>query len=141
MGYAPFSILVIDDDRTLRNTVQFLLELEGYRVRAVTAPVAMALMGGERPDLVLLDLDMPLISGHDVHSCLRADPETATVPVVTMATARQLRRDQASIQAQGMLVKPFTYTALLAEVAKHLTVGCVRPDPALDFAPWTSLVG
>ena len=115
---APPSILVVDDDPATRDHVRFLLELEGYAVQAVTAPVALALMGKERPDLVLLDLDMPVVDGMEVRSSLLADPRTAGIPVVAMAEADQLTQYWPHLQAQGALVKPLSYPALIAEVTR-----------------------
>jgi len=119
MAY-PHSILVIDDDRALRSTVQFLLELEGYQVDAVNAPVAMALMACRKPDLVLLDVDMPLLNGKEVRDCLLADVETADIPVIAMAEKGTLKRQQQALQAQGGLAKPLEYDALVTEVARRL---------------------
>ncbi len=112
------SILVIDDDPAVRDAVQFLLELEGYHVRAVTAPVALAIMTYERPDLVLLDLDMPVVDGLEVRTSLLADPDTASIPVVAMADVRRLSHDWPALQVQGALVKPLNYQALMTEVAR-----------------------
>lgn len=112
------SILVVDDDPSVRDTVRFLLELEGYNVQAVTAPVALAMVAHERPDLVLLDLDMPVVDGLEVRSSLLSDPATAGIPVVAMADASQLTLHWSALQVQGALVKPLSYPALVAEVAR-----------------------
>lgn len=116
------SILVIDDDPALRSTIQFLLELEGYRVRAAPAAIALALAPCEYPDLVLLDLDMPLLDGMAVRDCLLADAETAAIPVIAMGDAIALAQYGPALKVQGMLEKPLQYRALVAEVAKHLVV-------------------
>jgi CheY-like chemotaxis protein len=112
------SILVIDDDPAVRDAVRFLLELEGYNVQAVTAPVALAMVDRERPDLVLLDLDMPVVDGLEVRSSLLADPTTADIPVVAMAEAAKLTQHWPTLQVQGALVKPLSYEALMTEVAR-----------------------
>jgi CheY-like chemotaxis protein len=112
-------ILVIDDDPSLRDVLQSVLESVGYRVRAEAAPVALAMTGLHRPDLVLLDLEMPLIDGTEVHSCLQADKDTAAIPVVAMGNHTELAR-HAALPVQGRVVKPFQYKALLSEVARCL---------------------
>lgn len=113
------SILVVDDDPALRDSVQFLLELEGYNVRAVPAAVALALMLRQQPDLVLLDLDMPVIDGPEVRAYLLSDPNTAGIPVVAMAEAERME-ELRDMRTQGALLKPLNYQALIDEVARHL---------------------
>lgn len=112
-------IMVIDDDPSLRDVLQSVLESAGYRVQAAPASVALAMTGLRRPDLVLLDLEMPLLDGKEVHSCLQADRETAAIPVVTMGDVLEHARHEA-LAVQGRVVKPFQYTALLSEVARCL---------------------
>lgn len=112
-------IMVIDDDPALRNVLQSVLESAGYRVQAAAAPVALAITGMRHPDLVLLDLEMPLLDGKEVHSCLQADKDTAAIPVVAMGDALELARHEA-LPVQGRVIKPFQYTALLSEVARCL---------------------
>lgn len=114
------SILVIDDDPAQRDMIRFLLELEGYRVRTAGAAAGLALTACEQPDLVLLDLDMPMLDGMAVRDCLLADADTATIPVVAMAEAGRLDQQRHALKVQGILVKPLHYRTLLDEVARHV---------------------
>ena len=117
-GSMASSILIVDDDPAVRDTVRFLLELEGYTVEAVTGPAALAMINLQQPDLVLLDLDMPVVDGLEVRSSLLSDPATACIPVVAMADATQLSQQWSALHVQGALVKPLNYEALMTEVAR-----------------------
>ena len=75
-------VLVIDDDATTRETFQHMLRAEGYDVRAESnVEAGLASAAGETPDVILLDLHMPLSGGLECLRRLRADPECAGIPV------------------------------------------------------------
>jgi two-component system phosphate regulon response regulator PhoB len=88
-------ILVVEDETDLSDTLVYSLEREGFTARAVrNGREAIASVGqAPRPDLILLDLMLPDMSGLDVCRTLRADPSTRDIPII-MATARSEEIDR-----------------------------------------------
>ena len=76
------TVLVVDDDATTRETFQHMLRAEGYAVRAESSvETGLASAVDETPDVILLDLHMPLAGGLECLRRLRAQPECAAIPV------------------------------------------------------------
>jgi DNA-binding response OmpR family regulator len=113
------AILVADDDMDIRDLVAFKLEQAGYDVTAVDDGLA-ALTAARMapPDLVLLDVMMPGMSGIDVCRELRGDPVTAKLPIILL-TARAQEGDVEvgfGAGADDYVVKPFSPRELLTRV-------------------------
>lgn len=110
------TILVVDDERKIRDVVRSYLEKEGYRVvDADSGSTAVGLVGQIEPDLVVLDLGLPDLSGEDVLAAIR---RTSQVPVV-MLTARASEADRISglkLGADDYVTKPFSPRELAARV-------------------------
>lgn len=110
------TVLVVDDERKIRDLVRSYLEREGYRVADTdSGHTAVALVGQIEPDLVVLDLGLPDLPGEDV---LRAIRRTSQVPVV-MLTARASEADRISglkLGADDYVTKPFSPRELVARV-------------------------
>jgi CheY-like chemotaxis protein len=89
-GGGPASILVVDDDPTIRNLVVTTLERDGLDFRqASDGAEALARIAERRPDVILLDLEMPGLDGFGVLDGLRRDYETRSIPVIVL-TARDV---------------------------------------------------
>lgn len=116
---AQQSILVVEDEARIAQVVAAYLERDGYRVRqAHDGRQALALTKTEVPDLVVLDLMLPEVSGWDVTRELRKDPRTAAVPII-MATARDEVYDRIvglELGADDYVVKPYDAKELVARV-------------------------
>lgn len=142
-------VLVVDDERDLVHTLRYSLEREGYQTRvAYTGRDALAAAHKRpRPDLVLLDLMLPDISGADVCRSLKQDAETRAIPVV-MLTAKSAEIDRIvgfELGVDDYVTKPFSVRELLLRVRAILrrvsteaispssdikTFGCLRVDDA-----------
>ncbi len=113
------AVLVVDDDADIRDLVAFKLAQAGYEVdRAADGAGALAAVARRRPDLAILDVTMPGMSGIDLCRSLRADPETASV-LVLLLTARAQERDVEAGFAAGAddyVVKPFSPRELVSRV-------------------------
>jgi DNA-binding response OmpR family regulator len=113
------TILVVDDDAALRDTLAYNLRSEGYRV--LTAADGVAALETARqsvPDLVLLDLMLPRLDGLEVCRRLRASAETAKVPIL-MLTARGEETDKVvglELGADDYVTKPFSWNEVRARV-------------------------
>ena len=89
-------VLVVDDTEGNRYTVSRLLRDAGMRVtEAETAAEAMLHLGTTVPDLVVLDINLPDASGHDVCRAIKADPRTAAVPVMHVSASYVTNADRA----------------------------------------------
>jgi CheY-like chemotaxis protein len=124
-GTSPFStspdaplVLVAEDEDGVRQMVALALRSIGYRAElyADGADAAAAFDAGTRPDVVLLDVRMPRMSGVELVRYLRAHPDGADLPVVAMsAYSDELQaREMAEAGATAFLAKPFTLDELRA---------------------------
>jgi len=119
----PKTVLVVEDEPTLRETLAEALESEGYRaVQAGDGKAGLALFRSEHPDLVLLDLMLPELSGLEVTRQVRAE---STVPIV-MLTARDAEVDKVvglELGADDYVTKPFSLRELSARIRAVLRRG------------------
>jgi CheY-like chemotaxis protein len=82
--------LVVDDSMLIRHTVCRFFEDRGFRVESATNGMeAMELLAGIRPDIIVTDLQMPKMDGHQLISALRGKPQTSEIPVVILAGRKQ----------------------------------------------------
>ena len=114
------TVLVVEDERPLAETLRFNLEMEGYRVRTAEDGVeGLSMARALQPDLVLLDLMLPRLDGLDV---LRGIRETSQTPVLLL-TARTSEADRVrglDLGADDYITKPFSLAELKARVRVHL---------------------
>ena len=112
-------VRVVEDEPDIRDLLAFHLERDGYQVtRATTGPEALRQLRAAPPDLVILDLMLPELDGLEVCRRLRADPATATLPVI-MLTAKGDEVDRVvglELGADDYVVKPFSPKEMLARV-------------------------
>jgi two-component system cell cycle response regulator DivK len=117
------NILVVEDNASNLQLVQFILEGAGHLVRAARDAEAALLFAATEPvDLVLMDIHLPGMDGLEATRQLKQDQHTAHIPVIAL-TALAMTGDEARTRAagcDGYLAKPFPYRALLALVALHL---------------------
>jgi CheY-like chemotaxis protein len=119
-------VLIIEDDADLREHIRSTLEAQGYRVEcAAHGRQAFDLLRAtDDVRLVLLDLLMPVMSGWEFRSRQLVEPRWATIPTVVMTATTTL--EEAAVEADDLLQKPFTVPELLAVVRRH----CGRPPVA-----------
>jgi DNA-binding response OmpR family regulator len=114
-------VLLIEDEPNIAEAIRFLLSRDGLRVsHAAEGAAALVLLRQDPPDLVILDHMLPGMSGLEVLTALRADPESRDLPVM-MLTARGRDRDMAEqAGADRFMTKPFSNAEILAEVRAML---------------------
>ena len=116
-------ILVIEDNVQMRTNIGLMLEMEGFVVFcAGDGQSGVELARSRLPDVILCDIMMPGLDGHGVLKALRADPLTATIPVIFL-TAKGEKMDQRAgmdLGADDYLVKPVAKTEVLASIAARL---------------------
>jgi CheY-like chemotaxis protein len=108
-------VLVVDDEPDIRLTVSAMLEAEGYEVvQATNGAEALVLMEAKVPDLVLLDMRMPILDGWGFASEVRR--RGYAVPIVVMTAARDAARWASDIAASSFIAKPFGFDDLISAV-------------------------
>ncbi|MBI3750603.1 MAG: response regulator transcription factor [Chloroflexi bacterium] len=133
------TILVVEDEPTLRETLAEALETDGFAVRtAADGPAAVASFREQEPDLVLLDLMLPGMSGIDVTRVLRS---ASAVPIV-MLTARDSEVDKVvglELGADDYVTKPFSLRELSARIRAIFRrtdqLGSTQLPPLVDLGP------
>lgn len=125
------TIAVIDDDLPIGDTLEALLRQEGYGVlRAYSGTEALYLLASRRPDLVLLDLMLPGLSGEAVL------PQIRGIPVIVLSAKGDVQ-DKVELLRGGAVdyvTKPFHPQELLARIAAHLRTPAA-PNAPLSFGP------
>jgi CheY-like chemotaxis protein len=115
------SILIIDDEEGFRDGMVDLLEMEGYSVRAARNAVeAVPLLPEFRPDIILLDLGMPLLDGESFLRSIHGLPAARTVPIVLISGRDELPSIASRSGATAYLQKPFEAPQLLALLERVL---------------------
>ena len=116
-------ILVVEDDDAVRGVIVDALRDEGYEVEeAPQGAAALAMLerqGAAQPDLILLDLFMPVLHGRGFAEAYRQLP-LAHAPIVAITAARDSAQRAVQVDAQGLINKPFAVGDLLEEVERHL---------------------
>jgi CheY-like chemotaxis protein len=117
-------ILVVDDKATSRELLRTVLEKNGYAIsEAADGGEAIEKARAESPDLILLDLQMPVRNGYEVLHELRQDPRYAALPIIAL-TASAMQGDREKALAAGFtayLTKPVTLAHLRDEVQRLLS--------------------
>lgn len=115
-------VLIVEDHPTMRDAMRLVLEEDGHQVEeAVDGENGIAMARQHPPDLMLLDLNIPVVSGSDVLEALKADPATTGVLVVIVtATGEEGRKRAIALGADDYITKPFSPLALLRTVERVL---------------------
>ena len=112
-------ILIAEDERDIRDLVAFTLRFAGYEVvAAANGEEAVVLAPKENPDLILMDVRMPRMTGYDACRILKANPEMKDIPVVFLSAKGQESEIQTGlgVGAEEYLLKPFAPDQLTERV-------------------------
>lgn len=114
------SILIVEDEHDIRAVLTEILEDEGYAVASVPNGLeALVFLREHRPQLILLDLGMPVMTGWEFREQQRLDPALADIPVIVMSATPHLSQTAAALQAANCLDKPIELNALLDMVEQY----------------------
>jgi CheY-like chemotaxis protein len=120
---AAHRILIVDDNATNLKLVAYLMKANGYEVdTALDAELAMEAIRSRRPDVVLMDIQLPGIDGLELTRLLKADPRTRDILIIAV-TAYAMKGDQDKALAAGCddyITKPIDTRALPDTIARHL---------------------
>ena len=116
-------VLIVEDNPANMTLATFLLESAGHSVlKATDAETGVALAAAERPDLILMDIQLPGMDGLRATALLKADDATKDIPVIAL-TALAMKGDEERIRAagcDGYIAKPLSYKDFLATVSSEL---------------------
>jgi two-component system cell cycle response regulator DivK len=115
-------ILVIEDTEDNRTILRDLFASVGYAViEATTGEQGISAARREHPDLILMDIQLPVIDGYEATRRIKSDPELAAIPIIAV-TSHALSDDEAKAREAGCddyVAKPFSPRALLAKVRAY----------------------
>jgi two-component system cell cycle response regulator DivK len=116
-------VLVVEDNPANMTLAVFLLQSVGHTVfSAVDAEGGLRIARDERPDLVLMDIQLPGMDGLEATALLKRDDTTRGIPVIAL-TALAMKGDEERIRAagcDGYIAKPMSYQEFLVTIAAHL---------------------
>ena len=137
MSSAPKTVLLVEDNEDNRIVYSTILEHFGYRVmEALNGEEGIAKARAEKPDLILMDISIPIIDGWEATQVLKHDPRTRLIPIIAL-TAHALASDREramEVGCDGYLAKPCEPRAVVAEVQRFLG-RAVPPTPQADGSP------
>ena len=116
-------ILIVDDEPDVIELVERTLKSDGFEVLAAYDGIAALDMAStEKPDLILLDLMMPMMSGYEVCEQLKSNPSTMHIPVICLSSAHTMDARNTSMRAGAatLVTKPFLPAELTAQIRRHL---------------------
>ena len=126
-----YEILVIDDSPTTLKLLQTLLVDENYTLRLATnGSTALTSIRSRQPNLILLDITMPGMTGYEVCRRLKEDPSTVEIPVIVVSGAQDVfdKVKAFSFGAVDYVTKPFQPDELKSRIRTHLKLGTLQQD-------------
>jgi len=120
------TILIVEDDDEIRELLAEMLADRGYQVAtARNGKEALELLRTKplQPNIVLLDLMMPVMDGWQMRAEMLADPKLADIPVVIVSGAADLQDESDALKAARVLTKPVKWPVLLESVRDHASPG------------------
>jgi DNA-binding response OmpR family regulator len=119
------TVLVVEDDRGTREMFDYALRVTGFRVvSAADGYAALRAIEQDLPDVIVLDLDLPQVSGTDVHAEVTAHAETSVIPIIVV-TGTELEVPKTAFR---ILRKPVSSDVLIATIQQALSS---RRDPPM----------
>ena len=116
-------ILVVEDQEDNRQIVRDLLTTTDYEVmEAENGEEALAAVAKQRPDLILMDIQLPIMDGYEATRRIKSDPKTRTIPIIVV-TSYALSGDETKAREAGCdayVTKPYSPRALLAKIKEFL---------------------
>jgi CheY-like chemotaxis protein len=114
-------VLVVDDELDFLSIMNFFLTLEGYLVETVSdGAEAIKSVKKDRPDLILLDVIMPIMDGYSALKELRQNNKTRDIPVIMLSIIDQTVEQKETLNITDYLVKPFSSDILIQKIRQTL---------------------
>lgn len=114
-------ILIVEDDPMIQGLLGDILQEEGFQtVVAADGQTGVQLARTNQPDLILMDIMLPVLDGAAAIRTLKADPDTSSIPIIAMSAGANLVKLAEALPADAVLRKPFNLDVLLASVTLQL---------------------
>ncbi len=116
--------MIVDDEPDIRRLVSFSLKRHGLEViEAVDGLSACAVAEAEMPDLILMDVMMPLMNGFEASKRIKENPATAHIPILMLSAKSQVYEQEQGLESGALeyITKPFTPAQLVEQVTSHLS--------------------
>jgi len=115
-------VLIVEDETDVLKVVSFVLRKKGYEIyEAVDGQQAVELAQKIKPDLIVLDLFLPVMDGREVSTKLKSNEQLCAIPILLLtASADNITQKAQECRAQDYLLKPFDYIELLQKVERLL---------------------
>lgn len=120
-----YEILIVDDHKENLQLLDQFLSAEGYKIRSATdGETALMSINAKRPDMILLDIKMPIMDGYEVCKILKSDETTASIPIIFISGMDDTESKVEAFRAGGVdfITKPFANEEVLARVSMHLNI-------------------
>ena len=117
-------ILIAEDERDIRDLITFSLRFAGYEVVAASnGEEAVQMAPQEMPELILMDVRMPRMTGYEACALIKADPKTSHIPILFLSAKGQESEIQSGLEAGAdeYLLKPFAPDQLIARIQEVLS--------------------
>jgi two-component system, cell cycle response regulator DivK len=117
------NVLVIEDNEKNRYLISFILKGEGYKVaEAITGEEGVGMAVSERPDLILMDIQLPGIDGYEATRRIRATPSGAGIPIIALTSYAMTGDRERALAAgcTGYVEKPINPDTIIEEIQKYL---------------------
>jgi two-component system cell cycle response regulator DivK len=127
----PKSILVVEDQEDNRRILRDLLTSHGYTIIEMTDGLAGVKAAGiHRPDLILMDIQLPGIDGYEATRRIKADPDLNAIPIIAVTSYALSGDDQKAFSAgcNDYVAKPFSPRKLLAKIEHYLSPKAAEND-------------
>jgi CheY-like chemotaxis protein len=116
------TILVIDDDIDFQFMVSTMLENVGYDVKyLVEGKLSSVVKSAKACDMILMDVELPGVSGVDLTKHLKSTPEIETIPIILVTGHNESEKLFSESKADALIKKPFSFSALLVKITELLT--------------------
>ena len=114
-------VLIVEDDPALRETLTQVLADEGYDLLSACdgLEAVNCLKKGKRPDVILLDLSMPVVNGWEFRMFQMREPDLARIPVIIITAGGYTREEVAWLEPSALIPKPVDLPFLLSSIRKH----------------------
>jgi two-component system alkaline phosphatase synthesis response regulator PhoP len=135
-------ILIVEDEAAIQELVRFNLEKEGYIVSCASdGEQGLALVRSKKPDLIILDLMLPVLDGYEFCKILRADKETSSIPVIILSARNDVIDKVIGLElgADDYITKPFNPRELSARIKARFREGQRLKDTDKQPLKWQGL--
>jgi len=136
VGEQPYTVLVIEDDVDIAQLIAMQLRCEGFQVFTTAyGEEAMSLVHAKPVDLITLDMMLPDITGTEVLHRIKANPETADIPVIIVSVLLPEQTEDVTQKAVDYITKPFAFDKLMESIRNTLGTSLSSADPIEQKSP------